>query len=444
MSGKRDLTPHNLEAERSVLGGVLVNNDQLEHVRDFLTAHDFFRGPHKVIWAGILEVVRRDMAADLVTLVDHLRQSGQLESAEGPAYIASLVDGVPLSVNVPYYARVLRAHTTRREIIATALRLIEAAQVTDTEAAELIDVAESQLTAIGTQQTTDLAAGEALSRDAMRWLEEVAAQRSHGRMSGVPSGLPDLDAMTDGFQPGDLVVIGARPSQGKTALALQLALACEGNTAFFSLEMRRAQLAARALAWLARVDGWALRRGLLRQDEYGRVSRALTSLADSGLAIDDASDLTVWQIRSKARRWKAQHGLALVIVDYLQLVTPARDKRKQTTREQEVATMSRSLKGLAKDVSVPVIVLAQLNRAVEGRADAVPKLADLRESGAVEQDADLVLFLHRPNGKSVKDEGEAHIIVAKHRNGPTGTVPVWWLPSQTRFAPLAQAEAVRS
>jgi replicative DNA helicase len=189
------------------------------------------------------------------------------------------------------------------------------------------------------------------------------------------------------------------------------------------------------------VDGWALRTGRLLHEEYLRVSQALTALSESGLAIDDAADLSIWQIRSKARRWQSQHGLSLVVVDYLQLVTPSRDRRKQSTREQEVATMSRAFKGLAMDLNVPVIVLAQLNRQVEARAEAAPKLSDLRESGAVEQDADLVILLHRPSGKSVKDEGEAHLIIAKQRNGPTGVVETWWVPSQTRFGPMPLHEA---
>lgn len=431
--------PHNLDAERSLLGGLLLNNEQVDYARDVVSAGDFYRPAHARIFSTILDLIHRRSVADIVTMTDALRQCGALEDTGGAVYVAGLIDGVPTSVNVPYYARIVREHALRREMIASADRIMEAARETDATAEQLLEQAESELAAIGRQQSSELTAGSELSRDAVRWLEDVAARRQQGRMSGLSTGLPDLDALTDGLQPGELIVVGARPSQGKTALALQLALACEGPVAFFSLEMRKAQLAARALAWLAQVDGWALRRGMLTQGEYGRVSRALESLAESGLAIDDASDLTVWQIRSKCRRWRAQHGLSLVVIDYLQLVTPMRDGRKGQNREQEVAAMSRAFKGLAKDVNVPVILLAQLNRQVEGRADTAPKLSDLRESGAVEQDADIVMLLHRPGGKSVKDEGEAHLILAKHRNGPTGTVPVWWTPAQTKFSPMPQA-----
>ena len=430
------VSPHNLDAERSLLGGLLLNNEQIDHARDLVQARDFLRIAHGTVYASICDLIQRRMVADIVTVTDALRQAGTLEDTGGAAYVASLIDGSTPSINVPYYARIVKEHSIRRDMIAAARRLISAAELTDATAGELLEQAQTELVALGQADAGDLTAGPALSREAMAWLEDVQARSARGRMSGIPTGLPELDALTDGLQPGDLVVVGARPSQGKTALALQLALACDGPVAFFSLEMRKAQLATRALAWLAQVDGWALRRGLLTKPEYERVSKALESLASSGLAIDDASELSVWQIRSKCRRWKAQHGLSMVVIDYLQLVTPSRDARKGLNREQEVAAMSRAFKSLAKDVNVPVVLLAQLNRQVEGRSDSAPKLSDLRESGAVEQDADVVILLHRPGGKSVKDEGEAHLIVAKHRNGPTGAVPVWWQPSQTKFAPM--------
>jgi replicative DNA helicase len=427
------VSTHNLDAERSVLGGMLVNAEQIETARGVLRAEDFFRVAHQRIFAAILVLHQRKLVADMVTVCDYLGQAGTLDDTGGAVYIAGLTDGVPSSVNVPYYARLVKAHAVKRELLKAAQAIIEATK-TEIDAQEAIDLAESAIGSLAMQQPTDLQAGPVLAKEASALLEDIAARKNEKRLTGLSSGLPELDAMTDGFQPGDLVVVAARPSQGKTALALQLALACEAPAAFFSLEMRRAQLSIRALAWLARVDGWKLRTGRLDTAfEYERVSRAMTDLAESGLAIDDASDLTVWQIRSKARRWRAEHGLALVVVDYLQLVTPTRDKQKQQNREQEVARMSRAFKGLAKDLHVPVLLLAQLNRSAESRGEQPPKLSDLRESGAIEQDADVVIMLHRPNGASVKDEGEAHLIVAKHRNGPTGTVQTWWVPSMTAF-----------
>ena len=428
--------PHSLAAERSVLGGMLLDSEHIETARSVVTQADFYRAGHRVVFDAILELRRRKTEADIVTVTAYLSQAQTLEDCGGAAYVASLIDGVPAAVNVPHYARVVKEHAIRRDLIEAGRRAIRAAENTAATVDEVLDEAEQALAALGREQTTDLIAGPQLAQEASAWLEEIQSRQGQGRMSGVRTGIPELDALTDGFQAGDLIVIGARPSQGKTALAMQFALECDGPCAFFSLEMRRNQLATRALAWLARVDGWALRRGRLTAGEYERVSRAMTTLSESGLAIDDASDLTVWNIRSKCRRWRAQHGLAMVAIDYLQLVTPAYDKRKQQNREQEVATMSRAFKGLAKDIGVPVLLLAQLNRQVEGRAESQPKLSDLRESGALEQDADIVMFLHRPGGKSVKDEGEANLIVAKHRSGPTGTVQVWWHPSQTRFAPM--------
>ncbi len=431
-----DWTPHSLDAERSVLGAMLIDPDHIITARSVVSASDFFRVAHQTVYAAILALFDRKVRPDIVTLINALREGQTLEDVGGPAYVSALVDGIPFTTNVTYYAGIVRAHSLKRQLIQTARSLEGAAQNTDATVDELLDTAQAALSTIGAAQGSDLTNGTTLASEATAWLGDVQARRQKGRsLSGVSSGLRDLDMLTDGFQPGDLIVIAARPSQGKTALALQLALSCDGPVAFFSLEMRRAQLATRALAWLARIDGWSLRTGRLADTEYERVSRALTSLADSGLAIDDASDLTVWQIRSKARRWKVQHGLSMVVIDYLQLVTPASNKRRQQNREQDVAAMSRSLKGLAKDLEVPVILLAQLNRAVEGRSDAIPKLSDLRESGAIEQDADLVLFLHRPGGKSVKDEGEAHVILAKQRNGPIGTVTTIWRPSMTRFDP---------
>lgn len=425
---------HNLDAEKSVLGGVLVNAEQLELARSILRTSDFFRRAHQQIWDAMLVLHGRRIVPDMVTVCDYLGQAGQLENVGGAVYVAGLTDGVHSSLNVPMYAQLVKAHAVKRDLLQAAQTIL-ASTTTEMDAQEAIDRAEAAIANVAMQQQTDLQAGPVLAKEAITLLDDIAARKAEKRLTGLTSGLPELDAMTDGFQPGDLIVVAARPSQGKTALALQLALACEAPAAFFSLEMRRAQLSIRALAWLARVDGWKLRTGRLEvPQDYERVSRAMDALAGSGLAIDDASDLSVWQIRSKARRWKSQHGLGLVVVDYLQLVTPTREKGKQANREQEVAKMSRSFKGMAKDLQVPVILLAQLNRAAEARGDQPPKLSDLRESGAIEQDADLVMLLHRPNGASVKDEGEAHLIVAKHRNGPTGTVQTWWVPAQTRFA----------
>jgi replicative DNA helicase len=436
-------SPHNLDAERSVLGAVLVDNDALDLVSARLKPEHFFRRAHADIYDAMLELRRRRQKFDVVYVAELLTTRQQLEDVGGLVYLSELLDGSFRGVNIVGYAEIVFQKAALRQVIEVSKSAIQSALAQDLPAEEVINKTEAELTRIAMHAAqSDLVGGQALSSEAMAWLEEVSARREGSRLSGISTGLVDLDLMTDGFQPGDLILVGARPSQGKTALALQFALSADVPTAFFSLEMGRAQLSARALAWLARVDGWALRKGLLSRPEYERVSKALTQLAESGLAIDDASEMNVWQLRSKARRWKAQHGLKMCVVDYLQLMTPTHDKRRQTTREQEVAAMSRSLKGIAKELQVPMIVLAQLGRKAEDRASEPPKLSDLRESGALEQDADLVIFVHRPNGMTVKDEGEAHLIVAKHRNGPTGTVPTWWVPSQTRFRPMPDGSGV--
>lgn len=432
--------PHSLEAERAVLGGILVDNDRFEQAAAVLTGEMFFRVAHRRIWAALAALSARQSVLDLVTLREALERSGELEDVDGPAYLASLIDGVPRSTNVPHYAQIVCELHTRRALIQQAARLMEAAAHDDAEAGALLDAGVAGLMALSAQASPgDLVDGPRLASEAMAWLEDVQQRRGQGSVSGTTTGIRELDDMTDGLQPGDLIVLAARPSQGKSALALQLALAADGPCAFFSLEMSRAQLAARALATLGRVDGWAMRRGYLGREEQARVARAMDILAESGLSIDDTSAQTVPQIRAKARRWQVSRGgLRLVVVDYIQLLKPA---TKSGNREQDVAEMSRGLKALARDLQVPVLALAQLNRAVEQQRDREPTLANLRESGALEQDADAVWFLHRPDGQSVAVEGPAKIIIAKHRNGPVGAVEVTWAPSCTRFDSLLMGKA---
>lgn len=429
------VTPHNLEAERAVLGAIMVDNRQFEIAAGLLTADDFLRDAHRAIWAAFDRLSRSGTALDPVTVCDALQRAGVLEDpVGGPAYVASLIQGTPYTTNVPHYAGILRDHTLRRGLVAQARRLLEEAVTSETAPAAL-DATMGHLMHLSTQATPgELVGGTQLAREAMAWLEDITARRSDRRTSGVPTGFFELDDMLDGFQPGDLIILAARPSQGKSAMALQLALAADGPVAFFSLEMSRGQLASRALATLARVDGWQMRRGYLGREDQARVSAALDRLADSGLSIDESSGLTVAQVRAKARRLQRASGLRMVVIDYLQLVTPDRPTgRRDQNREQEVAGMTRALKALARDLAVPVIALAQLNRATESARDKEPSLANLRESGSVEQDADVVLFIHRPDGQSVAHEGDVRLIVAKNRTGPVGSVNLRWYPPATRF-----------
>lgn len=427
--------PHSLEAERAVLGAVLIDNDQAAGLIGTLHDRHFYRDAHQRIWRALVTLSERCSALDLVTLTEAMHASGDLEAAGGPAYLASLVDGVPHAMNVEHYAGIVREKAQRRTAIQIAASLTAAARGSDQAASAVVDGAIQELLAASRDTAAgDLVDGAALASGAMRWLDEQQRRRADKRLTGVPSGLRDLDRLTDGFQPGELVILAARPAQGKSAAALQFALAADGPVAFFSLEMSRDQLSARALATLGRIDGWAMRRGLLSTAEYGQLRVALERLGDSGLAIDESVDLSVPQMRAKARRWQQQHGLKMVVCDYLQLVTPSRGKgMRETNREQDVAGITRGLKALAKDLQVPVLALAQLNRATELARDKEPTLGNLRESGAVEQDADVVLFIHRPDGCSVAQEGPAKLIVAKNRTGPIGTVDLRWYPTCTRF-----------
>jgi replicative DNA helicase len=436
-----DLTPHSLDAERAVLGAVLVHNDHLEVARALVQPADFFRTAHQTIYAAMLGLADRGVAVDTLTLSESLGEA--LEGIGGVLYLSRLIDGMPRAANVAHYADIVRDKAARRKVIQAARKLEAGAHDLDATADALIDQAEAELTTIALKASGagDLCLGDALRQEVQAFLDEQTARRQRGSgVTGVPSGLPSLDLMLDGFQPGDFVIIGARPSQGKTALGLQLALAAEGPVAFFSLEMGKAQLGARAVSLLAQVNGWSLRRGLLHADEYRRVDRALEALAARGLGIDDTPGLSPWALRSKARRFKVQHGLAMVVIDYVGLMTPPKGKREQN-REQDVAAISRSLKALAKELHVPVLALSQLSRDT-AKTGKPPSLADLRESGSLEQDSDVVLFIHRPNQATVKDEGPAELLVAKHRNGPTGVVDLWWIPQQTRFREQLEQQGV--
>lgn len=423
--------PHDLDAERAVLGAILIDPPMFAVAQESLVPRHFYRQAHRVMYEALQALSEDKQALDHVTLAGYLRDRDQLDLAGGPAYIGALGDGVPRATNIEYYAGIVRDKAIRRELLAAAQTLLEAAQ-SPASVSDVIDAGMQSLVELsGANAPGELVGGPQLAREADAWLDAMARRRSDRQVAGVSSGLPGLDALTDGFQPGELIILGARPSQGKSAAALQFALATDGPCAFFSLEMGRDQLAARAIALLGRLDGWAMRKGLLRGDEYERMADGMNQLKSSQLWIDDTPRLSVAQLRSKARRLQLTHGLSLVVCDYLQLMTPAGGK--DANREQQVAGLTRGLKATAKELGVPVVALAQLNRATEAARDKEPSLANLRESGAVEQDADLVLFIHRGDGQSVAVEGDVRMIVAKNRTGPTGAVDLRWIPSQTAF-----------
>jgi replicative DNA helicase len=433
--------PHNLEAERSVLGAVLIDNGMFNVVAAMMNSSAFFRDAHRRIFDRMVALSERSQPIDLVTLKEELERTGDLEEVGGPAYIASLTDGVPRSTNVEYYAQIVKEKATLRNLIFSANRILGSAYEADQEADLILDEAESAIFAVAEDR---IKAGFIPMRDLVREnfprIEKLFEHKTY--ITGVATGFTDIDQKTRGLQPGDLVIVAARPSMGKTSLVLNICqhVATHGGVAgFFSLEMSKEQLFMRMLASEAKIDNYRLLSGQIGQREYGQITHALETLSEAQMFIDDTAGISVLEMRAKARRLKAEHGLSVLAVDYVQLMT---GQGRFENRTLELASISRSLKGLAKELSVPIILLSQLSRAPEARSDKRPMLSDLRESGALEQDADVVILIFREDMYKHDDQpsetdGVAELIVAKQRNGPTGTVKLAFLREQTRFANLA-------
>jgi replicative DNA helicase len=436
--------PHNLEAERSVLGAILVHNDAFNLAAQVIDAADFYRDAHRRIFDRMVALNERHQAIDFVTLKEELARGGDLDEVGGPAYVASLADGVPRATNVEYYARIVKEKATLRNLIYAANKILSNAYEADQESDLILDEAESAIFSVADDR---LKAGFVPMRDLVKEsfpkIEQLFEQKR--LITGVPTGFVDLDAMTRGFQKGDLVIIAARPSMGKTSLVLNIAQYValqpdQGAVGVFSLEMSKESLFLRLLTSEAQIDSHRLMSGAIGQKDYSRISHALETLSAMKLHIDDTANIGVLEMRAKARRLQAdQHGLSLLVVDYIQLMS---GRGRFENRTLELASISRSLKGLAKELGVPVVVLSQLSRAPEARSDHRPQLSDLRESGALEQDADVVLMIYREDAynrdPNHPDAGTAELIVAKQRNGPTGVVRLAFLREQTRFANLAQ------
>jgi replicative DNA helicase len=432
--------PHNLEAEKSVLGAVLIQNEAFNYAAEILQARDFFRDAHRRIFEKMERLSERSDAIDLVTLKEELIRAGELEEVGGPAYLASLIDGVPRSTNVEYYARIVKEKSTLRALITVTAQISARAYGADDDPNTILDEAEQAIFSIAEDRVRE---GFVSMRDIVgESLPKIEQLFEHKRLvTGVETGFSDLDQMTRGFQPGDLVIVAARPSMGKTSLVLNIAeqASIRGTTVgFFSLEMSREQLFIRLLTSVARIDSHRLMTGTVGQRDYQQLSHAIGVLSDARLFIDDSPGVGVLEMRAKARRLAAEHGLGLLVIDYLQLMT---GRGRFENRTLELAAISRGLKGLAKELGVPVVALSQLSRAPEARSDHRPLLSDLRESGALEQDADVVLMLYRADmypDAQPDDEGKAELIVAKQRNGPTGTVHLAFLKQHTRFEDLAR------
>jgi replicative DNA helicase len=433
--------PHNLEAERSVLGAILVHNDAFNLAAQVIDARDFYRDAHARIFDKMVALNERGQAIDFVTLKEELSRAGDLDEVGGPAYVSSLADGVPRATNVEYYARIVKEKSTLRNLIYAANKILSNAYEADQEPELILDEAESAIFSVADDR---LKAGFVPMRDLVKEsfpkIELLFEQKR--LITGVGSGFVDLDTMTRGFQPGDLVIIAARPSMGKTSLVLNIAQYCamqpDQTVGVFSLEMSKESLFLRLLTSEAQIDSHRLMSGAIGQKDYGRISHALETLSAMKLHIDDTANIGVLEMRAKSRRLQSEHGLSMIIVDYIQLMS---GRGRFENRTLELASISRSLKGLAKELRVPILVLSQLSRAPEARADHRPQLSDLRESGALEQDADVVILIYREDAynrdPNHPDAGTAELILAKQRNGPTGVVKLAFLREQTRFANLA-------
>jgi replicative DNA helicase len=433
--------PHNLEAERAVLGAVLLNAEAIHQAVDFIRETDFFRDAHRRIFARMLDLMERGQAIDFITIKDELGRTGDLDQVGGPAYIASLVDGLPHGVNIADYARIVKEKASLRSLIQSANRVLASAYQAEEDAETIVDEAEREIFAIaeGTIHKGFVSMRE-LAHASFAVVEQAHARKQ--LVTGVPTGFLELDEILAGLQPSDLVIVAARPAMGKTSLVLNIAehVGTKANmtVGFFSLEMSKEQLFLRMLMSEAGIDGHRLRTGFLGERDFPKLTQAMETLSRARIFIDDSAAIGVLEMRAKARRLKAEHGLDLVVVDYIQLM---QGRGRFENRVTEVASISRALKGLAKELGVPVVALSQLNRAVEKRKGERPMLADLRESGAIEQDADVVMFLHRPEPEAEggqdainADVQDIELILAKHRQGPTGLMSLVFFRKHTFFA----------
>jgi replicative DNA helicase len=439
--------PYSEDAEQAVLSAMLIDQDAVlravEHVNDTM----FYAERHRRLFRAMVHITERGGVVDPLTLSEELSRRGELEASGGKDYIGFLVDAVPTAANIEYHAQIVREKAILRRLIEVSTSIVAEAFEGKSTATELLDEAESKIFLVSQQQTKD---GFTRIKELL-WptMERIEAlQRGGKTITGVASGFNDLDELTSGFQPADLIIVAARPSMGKTAFTLNVAqhAAIEHNipVAFFSLEMSKESLVQRMLTSEARIDAQRLRKGLLRDDDFPRLARAAGILSSAPVWIDDTPGMTLLEMRSKARRLKTESGIGLVIVDYLQLM---QGPSNSESRQQEVSQISRGLKALAKELKVPVVALSQLSRAPEQRTgdNKRPQLSDLRESGAIEQDADLIMFLYRQefyDGPVDKDgnslEGKAEVIVGKQRNGPTGIVNLFFHKQYTRFESYTQ------
>ncbi|NJD56846.1 MAG: replicative DNA helicase [Nitrospirae bacterium] len=436
------IPPQNIEAEQSVLGAILLDNDALHEAVELLKADDFYRESHRKIYQAMSELYSRNEPVDLITLNNYLKGRNELEEVGGVQYLSSLASFVPTSANVKYHSRIVREKALVRNLLHSVTDIAKNVYDNELDTDELIDYAEKKIFDLSDKKIkTSFFTMKELISDTFVTIERLYDKKES--ITGIPSGFKDMDELTTGFQKGDLIIIGGRPGMGKTAFCLNISqhvgISMKEPVAIFSLEMAKEQLVMRMLCSEAKVDSNKVRKGFInKRDDWNKLTNAAGKLAESLIFIDDSSGLSVLEMRAKARRLKQQHGLSLVIVDYLQLM---RGRGKFERREQEIAEISRSLKALAKELQVPVIALSQLNRGVETRGgNKNPTLADLRESGAIEQDADVIIFLYRDTKDDMDSKGRVIVDIAKQRNGPTDKITLTFLDYCTRFVDSSDVE----
>ncbi|ASI36818.1 MULTISPECIES: replicative DNA helicase [Exiguobacterium] len=431
--------PQSIEAEQAVLGAIMIDADRLISASERLLPHDFYRAAHQRIFEAMLVLSDRGEAIDLVTVTAELSTLGVLEEIGGLAYLGELAEGVPTAANINYYVNVVDQKSTLRRLIRTANEIVTDGYERQNEVDVLLNEAERKILEVsqGKGSASFIPISDVLT-SAYATIDKLHKQS--GETTGIPTGFRDLDQVTAGFQRNDLIIVAARPSVGKTAFALNIsqnvATRADENVAIFSLEMGAEQLVMRMLCAEGNVDAQRLRTGQLEDEDWGKLSLAMSSLSQAGIYIDDTPGIRVNDIRAKCRRLKQEHGLGMIMIDYLQLIQG--NGRSSDNRQQEVSEISRSLKSLARELEVPVIALSQLSRGVESRQDKRPMMSDIRESGAIEQDADIVAFLYRDDyyNKETEDANTIEIIIAKQRNGPTGTVKLAFRKEFNKFVDL--------
>jgi replicative DNA helicase len=444
------LPPHSIEAEQAVLGGLMIDSAAWDQVADRVSADDFYRHDHKLIFAATQGLIERNQPCDAVTLSGLLESQGVIDQVGGLSYLGTLARDTPTAANIKAYADIVRERSVLRQLITAGNTIVTSAlEPEGREAREIVDDAERAVFEIaerGSRGKVGFRSVKAILPDVVTRIDEL--YNSKGMLTGIATGFKQLDEMTSGMQAGDLIIIAGRPSMGKSTLAVNIAenaaLGSQKSAAIFSMEMSAESLTLRMLSSLGRINQGHLRSGRLQEDDWPRIDSAMTQLSNASIHVDETPGLTPTEVRARARRLKRERGLDLIVVDYLQLMQVAGTKENRAT---EISEISRSLKALAKELKVPVIALSQLNRGVEQRQDKKPVMSDLRESGALEQDADLILLIYREEvyDPNTTRKGIADIIIAKQRNGPTGEVQLTFLGQYTKFenyAPESYAEGV--